>query len=68
VIDFLTPETVLFCHWENFFRTKEQIPREIVKVDVPKLRQWFDGDSRFDYRFPGWDTRYFFPDTATAPG
>lgn len=67
IIDFIEPETVLFCHWENFFRTKEQSPREIVKVDVPELKEWFDKDSRFKYRFPGWDTQYFFPDPIRPP-
>ena len=67
IIDFIEPKTVLFCHWENFFRSKDQKPREIVKVDVAELKQWFDHDSRFKYRFPGWDTQYFFPDPVLPP-
>ena len=62
IIDFIQPRTVLFCHWENFFRTKEKPPREIVKVDMVPLKEHFDADKRFDYRFPGWDTQHFFPD------
>ena len=62
IIDFIEPKTVLFCHWENFFRKKNQPPREIVKVDMAPLKAHFDSDDRFDYRFPGWDTRHFFPD------
>jgi len=64
IIDFIKPKTVLFCHWENFFRHKGLPPREIVKVDMAPLKKHFDADKRFDYRFPGWDTRYFFPDPA----
>ena len=63
IIDFIEPSTVLFCHWENFFRTKEEAPREIVKVDLPRLKKWFEDDPRSDYVFPYWDTRYFFPDS-----
>jgi len=65
IIDFIEPKTVLFCHWENFFRHKGLPPREIVKVDMARLKKHFDTDERFDYRFPGWDTRYFFADSAT---
>ncbi len=62
IIDFIEPKTVLFCHWENFFRHKGLPPREIVKVDMAPLKKDFDANERFDYRFPGWDTRHFFAD------
>ncbi len=65
IIDFIEPKTVLFCHWENFFRDKSKPPREIVKVNLGSLKQHFDTDDRFDYRFPGWDTRHFFADPQT---
>ena len=62
IIDFLQPETVIFCHWERFFRPKSRTPREIVKVNLPKLHRWFEADPRAAWRFPGWDTHYTFPD------
>jgi L-ascorbate metabolism protein UlaG (beta-lactamase superfamily) len=62
IIDYLQPTTVLFCHWENFFRTKDQAPREIVKVNLSRSKRWFENDPRLDYVFPYWDSRYFFPD------
>jgi hypothetical protein len=62
IVDFIEPRTVLFCHWENFFRHKGRPPREIVKVDMFPLKQHFDADARFDYRFPAWDTRFVFGD------
>ena len=62
IIDFIEPKTVLFCHWENFFRDKSKPPREIVKVNLHPLKRHFESDPRFDYRFPAWDTQYFFPD------
>ena len=56
VIDFLQPKSVFFCHWENFFRRKDQAPREIVKVDLPKARRFFQGADGSDFFFPGFDT------------
>jgi hypothetical protein len=50
--------------WENFFRHKGLPPREIVKVDLHPRKDHFESDDRFDYRFPDWDTRYFFADMA----
>jgi len=29
IIDFLNPKTVLFCHWEDFFRKKTEQPKAI---------------------------------------
>lgn len=62
IIDELNPSTVLFCHWENFFRSKDRPPREIVKVNLPKLHEWFEADQRADYLFPAWNSRFHFPD------
>lgn len=61
IIDFLLPKTVIFCHWENFFRRKDQPPREIVKVNLTQLKRHFDADPRAQYIFPDWDTHYSFP-------
>jgi L-ascorbate metabolism protein UlaG (beta-lactamase superfamily) len=58
IIDFLTPKIVLFCHWEDFFRDKTQIPREIVKVDLPKAKQYFQNTSDTVFLFPGLDSNF----------
>jgi len=62
IIDFLQPTTVIFCHWERFFRSKEKSPREITKVNLPRLYRRLEADTRFEYRFPAWDSRHVFPD------
>jgi L-ascorbate metabolism protein UlaG (beta-lactamase superfamily) len=62
IIDFIEPKTVLFCHWDNFFRTKDKPPREIVKVNMRALHRWFESDPRSEYLFPGWNGRFQFPD------
>ena len=62
IIDFMLPKTVIFCHWENFFRRKDQPPREIVKVNLSQLKRHFDEDPRAQYIFPDWDTHYSFPE------
>jgi hypothetical protein len=62
ILDFLQPKSVIFCHWENFFRTKQQSPRDIVKVNLPRLKRWFDQHATQPVYFPGWDTRYQFSD------
>lgn len=67
IIDFLAPKTVLFCHWENFFRSKDRPPREIVKVNLRRSHRWFESDARSEYLFPGWNGRFHFPDNAAPP-
>ena len=62
IIDAIAPRTVIFCHWENFFRSKDKPPREIVKVNVPALKRWFEADPRREYLFPAWNGRFQFPD------
>ena len=61
IIDFLQPSAVLFCHWENFFRPKTLPPREIVKVNLPKLKKAMPTSGPTRYFFPAWDTTYQFP-------
>lgn len=68
IIDVLQPRTTLFCHWDNFFRSKRKPPREIVKVNLPKLKRWFDDDDRGEFLFPGWNSRFHFPDPADPHG
>lgn len=72
IIDVLAAPAVIFCHWEDFFRSQDRPPREIVKVDLPRLKAHFDADPRAVYRFPGWGSTFSFPDPEqrdlTAPG
>ena len=58
IIDFINPKTVLFCHWEDFFLPKSEIPREIVKVDLPDLKQFFKSTSENTYLFPAWNSSF----------
>ena len=58
ILDFLDPSVVLFCHWEDFFRRKDQTPREIVKIDLPKARRYFQNTERTTYLFPGFDSTF----------
>ncbi len=59
LIDVLDPPAVVFCHWENFFRDKTRPPKEIVKVNLSKIRASLDEDR--SYLIPAWDTVYRFP-------
>ena len=61
IIDFLQPSAVLFCHWEDFFRPKSQEPKEIVRVDLHKLRTALPSTSDRRYIFPYWDRSYYVP-------
>lgn len=58
-LDRIAARRVFLCHWGDFFRPKDRPPREIVKVDLPRLRQVLrarpDGDR---FVFPGWDTHH----------
>ncbi|NCG17811.1 MAG: hypothetical protein GWP91_02210 [Rhodobacterales bacterium] len=58
LIDVLDPPAVVFCHWENFFRDKTRPPREIVKVNLPKIRATLPDDRQ--YLIPEWDAVYRF--------
>lgn len=61
IINFLDPPAVVFCHWEDFFRPKRLPPREIVKVDLPWLRERLPSTPGRRYVFPYWDSSYRFP-------
>ncbi|MCB9679833.1 MAG: MBL fold metallo-hydrolase [Alphaproteobacteria bacterium] len=61
ILDHIRPRRVLFCHWGDFFRAKDQPPREGVKVDLPWLRDTLraePGGERF--LFPGWGRHFAF--------
>ena len=61
VQDQLQAPLVVFCHWENFFRSRDKSPREIVKVDLRRLREIIVDTEEVRYVFPAWDSRYVIP-------
>ena len=60
IIDYINPKAVVFCHWEDFFRPKSLPPREIVKVNMAKLKKHLPSTDSTRYIFPNWDTHYYF--------
>ena len=62
IIDYLQPSHVIFCHWEDFFEPKAGVPKEIVKVDLPDLKQFFEAQTDRNYLFPYWNSRFVFAD------
>ena len=58
VLDFLEAPVVFFTHYEDFFRSKERHPREIVKVDLPKTHAFFKGHPNQKTIFSAYDQRY----------
>lgn len=58
VLGLLGARTVVFTHYEDFFRPKTQAPREIVKVDLERSRAYFAARSDADYVFPAWGGRF----------
>ncbi len=61
VLDHIDPRHVIFCHWDNFFRTVDEAPREGVKVDLPELRETLRAEPGGErYLFPGFGARFRF--------
>jgi L-ascorbate metabolism protein UlaG (beta-lactamase superfamily) len=60
IIDFLSPSSIVFCHWEDFFRTKDKEPKEIVRVNLAKLKESLPSTPNRRYVFPYWDRSYIF--------
>ncbi len=61
VLDHVDPRHVVFCHWGNFFRAKDKVPREGVKVDLPRTRETLRAEPGGErYLFPGWHTHFRF--------
>ncbi len=58
LIDTLPTKTVIFCHWEDFFEPKSGIPKEIMKVDLPDLKAYFNNSPERRYLFPYWNQRF----------
>jgi hypothetical protein len=61
IVDFLSPSSVMFCHWEDFFRSKNKEPKEIVRVNLAKLKESLPSTAERRYIFPYWDRKYIFP-------
>ena len=57
VLHLLQPRHVVFTHYEDFFRGKDEPPREIVKVNLPQTRTFFQNTPERSYWIPGWNTR-----------
>ena len=62
IIDFLKPSKILFCHWEDFFRSKTKPPREGVKVDLPKTKKILEQSLEAEVLFPAWDSTHRLDD------
>lgn len=60
IIDFLRPDNVIFCHWEDFFSPKTAPPEEIVKVDLFALKAKLKSTPQTRFIFPAWDTTFRF--------
>ena len=58
ILDFVPSPYVFFCHYENFFRSKDKIPKEIVKVDLSQSRAFFKNTSQTRYFFPAFDSTF----------
>ena len=58
LVDELKAPTVLFCHWEDFFEPKSGVPKEIMKVDLPALREFFANTPNQRFIFPWWNQRF----------
>ena len=58
LIDALKAPTIVFCHWEDFFRPKSGVPKEILKVDLPALRKFFINSPKQRFIFPLWNQRF----------
>ena len=56
VLHLIQPRHVVFTHYEDFFSGKDEPPREIVKVDLPKTHAYFRNTPDRTYWFPGWNT------------
>ena len=56
VLHLVAPRHVVFTHYEDFFSGKDEPPREIVKVDLPKTHEFFRNTPDRTYWFPGWNT------------
>lgn len=60
VLHLVDPPIVAFNHYEDFFSPKDEPPREIVKVDLPETKAFFEARGDRRYLFPAWDSVFRF--------
>ena len=60
ILDVLQPPEVVFCHWENFFRSRDKPPREAVKVHLRQLRRDLPDSPQRTHYFPMWGAQLHF--------
>lgn len=60
IVDVLNPPQVVFCHWENFFRSRDRPPREVAKVNLPTLRRKIPDTATRTHHFPMWGAQLHF--------
>jgi len=60
IIDFLAPRDVVFVHWEDFFRPKEDPPVEGAKNHMHALRRTLVSTESTRFLFPYWDSTFVF--------
>ena len=58
ILDHMEPRVVAFNHWGDFFRSKDQEPREGVKVQLPDTLQFSQDSPTTTFLFPGWDSSH----------
>ena len=60
IIDVLRPADVVFVHWEDFFRPKQDPPVEGAKNNMNRLRKRLVSSEATTFRFPYWDATFLF--------
>ena len=58
--DRLGPRRILFCHWGDFFRAKDRVPHEGVKVDLRRLKRLLPSTPEREVLFPAWGSVFSF--------
>ena len=58
VLHLVDAPVTVFTHYEDFFSSKDRPPREIVKVDLPRTRRFFQDTDTHRYLFPSWGARF----------
>ena len=58
VLHLVDAPVTIFTHYEDFFSSKARPPREIVKVDLPRTRRFFQDTDTHRYLFPSWGARF----------
>lgn len=58
VLHLVDAPVTIFTHYEDFFSPKDRPAREIVKVDLPATRAFFQDSTSHRYVFPSWGARF----------